>query len=259
MLYGRDSERARIGGLLRAAHHAQAGVLVLLGEPGVGKSALLQDAREQAAGVEVLWARGVESESELPFAALHQLLRPALGAVDRLPAPQAAALRAALGLADGAGNERFLVSAACLTLLAELAEQRPLLCLVDDAHWLDAPSADALLFVARRLAADAVVMLFAARERQGRRFDAADLPSLVVGGLDAAGLGRAARRPRGRGDITTRPRAAAGGHGWQRARAARAARGPHRCAAGRQRAAPPGASAHPARGAALRRAGARTA
>ena len=186
MLYGRDSERARIGGLLEAARDSHGGVLVLLGEPGVGKSALLRDARERAAGMEVLWARGVESESELPFAALHQLLRPALGGADRLPAPQAAALHAALGLAESGGNERFLVSAACLTLLAELAEQRPLLCLVDDAHWLDAPSADALLFVARRLAADAVVMLFAAREPEGRRFDAADLPSLVVGGLDAA-------------------------------------------------------------------------
>ena len=186
MLYGRDSERARIGELLRAAHDSQAGVLVLQGEPGVGKSALLQDARERASGMEVLWARGVESESELPFAALHQLMRPALGATDRLPAPQAAALRAALGLGESGGSERFLVSAACLTLLSELAEQRPVLCLVDDAHWLDGPSADALLFVARRLAADAVVMLFAARERQGRRFDAADLPSLVVGGLDAA-------------------------------------------------------------------------
>ena len=134
----------------------------------------------------VLSARGVESESELPFAALQQLLRPALGLVDRLPAPQAAALRSALGLADGGGQERFLIYSACLSLLSELAEERPVLCLVDDAHWLDAGSSDALQFVARRLDAEGVVLLFSAREGDVRVFEAPDVPSHTVDGLDDA-------------------------------------------------------------------------
>jgi len=109
----------------------------------------------------VLTARGVESESELPFAALHQLLRPALDQLAGLPPPQSSALRGALGLEVGRSDQRFLVFAACLSLLAELAERRPVLCLVDDAHWLDAASADALRFVARRLDAEGIVLLFA--------------------------------------------------------------------------------------------------
>src|SRR5262249_33153284 len=161
VLYGRDSERARLGELLEAARLSRSGVLVLRGEPGIGKTALLEDTRDRAADMHVLTARGVESESELPFAALHQLLRPALDHVDRLPGPQAAALQGALGLGEGSGEERFLVFAATLSLLSELAERRPVLCLVDDAHWLDAASADALRFVARRLDAEGIVMLFA--------------------------------------------------------------------------------------------------
>src|SRR5262249_13873804 len=119
------------------------------------------DARERAADMHVLTARGVESESELPFAALHQLLRPALDQLAGLPPPQSSALRGALGLEVGRSDQRFLVFAACLSLLAELAERRPVLCLVDDAHWLDAASADALRFVARRLDAEGIVLLFA--------------------------------------------------------------------------------------------------
>ncbi len=144
MLYGRDSERDRIGALLEAARASRSSALVISGEPGIGKTALLEDTRERAPDMYALSARGVESESELPFAALHQLLRPALDQVDRLPDPQAAALGGALGLVDRPGHERFLVFAACLTLLGELAEGRPVLCLIDDAHWLDAASADAL-------------------------------------------------------------------------------------------------------------------
>jgi DNA-binding CsgD family transcriptional regulator len=184
VLYGRDAERDRIGALLKAARASQSGALVLRGEPGVGKSALLDDTRERAGDMHVLSARGVESEAELPFAALHQLLRNALGHVDALPAPQANALRAALGLADAAGYERFLVSAACLSLLSELSEKRPVLCLVDDAHWLDTASAEALLFVARRLEAEGIVMLFGAREGEARSFEARDLPSLTLHGLE---------------------------------------------------------------------------
>jgi DNA-binding CsgD family transcriptional regulator len=188
MLYGRDAERARIGELLTAARDSRSGAVVLRGEAGIGKSALLEDAREQAADMHVLSARGVESESELPFAALHQLLRPALGTLDALPPPQAAALRGALGLGERTGDDRFLVSLAALTLLVEFAESRPVLCLVDDAHWLDTPSADTLVFVARRLEADRIALLFAAREGEERRFEGAGIPVLELGGLrtDAA-------------------------------------------------------------------------
>src|SRR3712207_723001 len=129
----------------------------------MGKSVLLDAARQQAGDMTVLAAQGVESESELPFAGLHQLLRGALEHLPRIPLPQADHLRAALGLARGGAVDRFLVSAAVLSLLAEAAEHRPLLCLVDDAHWLDVASADALVFAARRLQAEPVAMLFAAR------------------------------------------------------------------------------------------------
>jgi DNA-binding CsgD family transcriptional regulator len=184
VLYGRDPERDQIWALLEAARASRSGALVLRGDAGIGKTALLEDARERAADMHVLRARGVESESELPFAALHQLIRPALGHIERLPAPQAEALRGALGLADGSGQERFLVFAGCLSLLSELAERRPVLCLVDDAHWLDAGSSDALQFVARRLDAEGIVMLFAARDGELHPFEAADLQSLPVAGLD---------------------------------------------------------------------------
>ena len=162
---------------------------MLLGEAGVGKSALLEDAREQADGVRVLSGSGVESEAHLPFAALHQVVRPVLGLVDSLPQPQAAALRGALGLAEAGGDDRFLISLATLSLLAEAAEQQPLLCLVDDAHWLDEASADALVFAARRLEAEGIVMLFTAREGEGRRFEAPGLPELRLSGLDPAAAG----------------------------------------------------------------------
>ena len=185
MLLGRDEERTAIGVLLDEARAAKSGAVVVRGEPGIGKTALLIDARERALDMHVLSARGVESESELPFAALHQLLRPALEHLDKLPCPQERALRSALGLDDGDAGERFLVFAACLTLLSELAEERPVLCLIDDAHWLDASSTDALLFVARRINAEGIVMLFAAREGDVRRFDGTDVPSIMLGRLEA--------------------------------------------------------------------------
>lgn len=184
MLLGRDAERARIGALLQAARASRSGALVVRGEPGIGKTALLQDACEQAADMHVLTARGVESETNLPFAGLHQLTLPALHLIERLPSPQADGLRGALGLADTGRGDRFLISVACLTLLSELAEGGPVLCVVDDAHWLDAPSSDALLFVARRLGAEGMAMLFAARETDDLHFEAPGVPAIQLGPLD---------------------------------------------------------------------------
>ena len=185
--------------LLQAVREGRSGVLVLRGEAGVGKSALLAYAGDRAVGVTVLRAAGVEAEVELPFAALHQLLRSLLGRLGRLPAPQAGALQAAFGLAAAPGHDReggrpgdrFLLSVGVLSLLADAAEQRPLVCLLDDAHWLDRASADALVFAGRRLGAESIGLLFAARDAQPRGFDAPGLPELRVAGLDskaAAGL-----------------------------------------------------------------------
>ena len=188
MLYGRDAERSAIAALLNAARDSRSGVLVLRGQAGVGKSALLRDAVAQASDMQVLETRGVESEAELAFAGLHQLLWPVLGQVDGLPPPQATALRAAFGLEHARGEERFLVAVAVLGVLAEAAERRPVLCVLDDAHWLDEASAGALVFVARRLEAEGVVLLFAARDEDPRRLDASGLPQLEVGGLDRAAV-----------------------------------------------------------------------
>jgi AAA ATPase domain len=184
VLVGRDAERARVGALLEAAQESRSGALVIRGEPGIGKTALLEDARAQACDMQVLDARGVESESDLPFAGLHQLTRPALHLTDRLPSRQADGLRGALGLADRPGEDRFLISVACLSLLSELAESGPVLCLVDDAQWLDVSSADVLLFVARRLGAEGIAMLFAARESDHVHFEAPGVPTVELGPLD---------------------------------------------------------------------------
>src|SRR5918996_1318868 len=189
MLYGRDAERSAVTALLDAARDSRGGVLGLRGQAGAGKSARLPDAVEQASDMQVLEARGIESEAELAFAGLHQLLRPILGGqVEGLPGPQATALRAAFGLEHGRGDDRFLVSVAVLSLLAEAAERRPVLCVVDDAHWLDEASANALVFVARRLEAEGVVLLFAARDGDPRRFAAIGLPTLEIGGLDGVAV-----------------------------------------------------------------------
>jgi DNA-binding CsgD family transcriptional regulator len=191
VLLGREAERARIAGLLDEARDGRSGALVLRGEPGVGKSALLADAVARADGMTVLSGGGIETEAHLPYAGLHQIVRPVLAGLDGLPAPQARALRGALGLEAGAGDEWFLVSVALLSLLAEAAEQGPLLCVVDDAHWLDDASSESLAFAARRLEAEGIAMLFAARDTEIRRFDASGLDELRLSGLDldaAAGL-----------------------------------------------------------------------
>ncbi|HUG85866.1 MAG TPA: ATP-binding protein, partial [Euzebya sp.] len=182
-------ECAAIDGLLEGLGRSRSGVLVVRGEPGVGKSTLLEHAARQVTRGHVLRASGVESEVRLPFAALHQLCYPVLDRVDALPVPQAAALRTALGVAYGGGEDRFLVAVATLTLLAEVAADDGLLCLVDDAQWLDPASAGALTFAARRVEAEGIVMLFAARDGGLQIFDAAGLPELCLGGLDHQAAG----------------------------------------------------------------------
>ncbi len=184
MLVGREAERVLIRLLLNEARASRAGCLVLSGQPGVGKTALLADAAVSADGMVLLRTRGIESESPLAFAALHRLLRPVMTHVGHLPPPQKAALRAAFGESEKPVGERFLVFLAVLSLLAEVAEGAPVLCVVDDSHWLDDASAAALLFVARRLGPERIALLFAARDGDVRRFDSGDLPVLALSGID---------------------------------------------------------------------------
>ncbi|GAA4573240.1 helix-turn-helix transcriptional regulator [Planotetraspora kaengkrachanensis] len=181
MLQGRNDDQRVIDDLLDGARAGRSGVLVVYGDPGIGKTALLGYAAARASGLRILRSTGVETEAELPFAALHQLLRPVLASVSALPEPQANALKGALGLSGAAGEDRFLIGLATLSLLAETAEQGPIVCLVDDAHWLDRPSADALLFAARRLDAEGIALVFAARDG----FRSPGLPSSRLDPLDA--------------------------------------------------------------------------
>ncbi len=188
MLYGREAECALIDSLIARAAEARSGVLVLRGEPGIGKSALLDYAVEKKASCHLLRGEGVESEVQLPYAALHQLLYPVLDRVDALPELQSEALRGAFGLGSAPvpAPDRFLVAVAALTLMSDLAADTGLVCLVDNAHWLDQPSADALLFVARRLQAEGIALLFAAREGETHRFKSTGLPECQVHGLAVA-------------------------------------------------------------------------
>jgi DNA-binding CsgD family transcriptional regulator len=184
MLLGREAEQQVLDGLLRRARGGRSAVLVLRGEPGIGKTTLLDYAQANAPDMTVLRCAGIEAEHEFPFAGLHQLLRPCLGLLDRLPEPQAAALRGAFGLSFDRVENPFLVSLAVLSLLAEACDQAPVLCLVDDAHWIDRPSQEALAFAARRLEAEPVVLLIAARSRDRHQVDAAGLTELEVHGLE---------------------------------------------------------------------------
>ncbi|MEV5576065.1 AAA family ATPase [Spirillospora sp. NPDC052269] len=167
-LVGRRAECAAIDEMLEALRDGFGAVLVLTGEPGVGKTRLLQYAARASEDVTVVHLVGIESETRLAHGALHRLLRPFLPALTCLPEHLRDALNAALGLTGTASRDRFLVGLATLTLLAEVASDRPMLCLVDDVHWLDRESADVLAFVARRVHADSVSMVFAAREDSGR-------------------------------------------------------------------------------------------
>jgi DNA-binding CsgD family transcriptional regulator len=184
MLLGRAVECARIDRLLSEATAGRSGALLVWGDPGIGKTALLEYAAHRAEGMAVVRARGVESEAQVPFAGLLELLRPLLGELERLPDPQAVALRSALGLGPGAETDRFMIGAATLSVLAAAAERSPLLVLVDDLQWLDPSSAAAIVFSARRLLADAVAMVLAARREEAEAVPAAGLPRLRLEGLD---------------------------------------------------------------------------
>jgi DNA-binding CsgD family transcriptional regulator len=189
VLCGRGEELAAIGRLLEGMRSGRAGALVLRGEAGIGKTALLDAAEVKADGARVLRVTGVESEAELPFAGLHALMRPALDEIGGLPERQAVALRGAFGLAEAAVADRFLVGLGVLSLVAELAEGRPVLVVVDDAQWLDRASADALVFAARRLHAERAAVLAAVRDEPSGA-GLPGLPELRVGGLDRASAER---------------------------------------------------------------------
>src|SRR5437588_2601585 len=159
MLLGRTREQHEIERVLATARSGISSALAFVGEPGIGKTALLDYASESAQGMQLLRARGVESEAQIPFASLLELLRPTLGLLERIPQPQAVALEGALALRPGPARERFAVGAATLSLLAAYAEEGPVATLIDDAHWLDDSSAAALLFAFRRLVADPIAVL----------------------------------------------------------------------------------------------------
>jgi DNA-binding CsgD family transcriptional regulator len=182
-LVGRRSECAALDQLVASVRGGLSRALVLRGEAGVGKSALLEYLAQHSSRCAVARAAGVESEMELAYAGCQQLCAPFVDRVKRLPNPQRDALGTAFGVRDGDAPDRFLVGLAVLSLLSDVAEDRPLVCIVDDAQWLDAASAQALAFVARRLGAESVGLVFAARQPNGERhFEG--LPELAVGGLD---------------------------------------------------------------------------
>jgi DNA-binding CsgD family transcriptional regulator len=182
-LVGRDIELARLAGLLARARAGEGGATVIRGEPGVGKSRLLRAAAAEARDFRRLAVAGVQSESDLAFGALALLLAPVLDGVDALPAVQAQSLRVALGLSAGAPGERLATYAAVVALLAASADQGPVLVIVDDLQWCDAGSREAILFAARRLAADPVAFLFGLRDGDGEAPLDTGLPEIVLAGL----------------------------------------------------------------------------
>jgi DNA-binding CsgD family transcriptional regulator len=179
-LRGRMSECALLDDLVSAIRRGESRSVVLRGEAGIGKTALLEHLVASASDLHVVRAVGVESEMELAFAGLHQLCAPMLNRLERLPGPQRDALRTVFGLSEGSAPDQFLVGLAALTLLSEVADDLPIVCVIDDAQWLDRASAQALAFVARRLHAEGIVMVFATREPNK---DFASLPEFVLQGL----------------------------------------------------------------------------
>lgn len=198
MLFGREAECARLDRLLTDARSGRSDTLVLVGEAGIGKTALCDYARARAEGFRVLSCAGVESESELAFAALGDLVRPVQDRLAAIPKPQAAALAGGLALGPPVAADRYAVCAATLSLLAAVAEEGPVLALVDDAQWIDASSAEALLFACRRLEAEKVAVLFALRPSENDLFERAGLPRLPLGGLDRSAAAELLERVVGR-------------------------------------------------------------
>jgi DNA-binding CsgD family transcriptional regulator len=182
MLRGRDNERDVLDGLLRNVRAGESRVIVVRGDAGVGKSAMLEYVVGEASGCRVLRAAGIEYEMELPYAGLHQLCAPILDLREHLPRPQRSALETAFGLSAGSAPDRFIVDLAILGLLSEAAEERPLVCVVDDAQWLDSASARTLAFVARRLLAESVGLILAVRQAAGAD-ELNGLPELLLRGL----------------------------------------------------------------------------
>jgi predicted ATPase len=212
-LVGRRAEIERIDRLLNGVSEGKSASLVLRGEAGIGKSALLRHAEGRAneCNLTVLRASGVQSESELAFCGLADLLRPLLSELQNLPGPQAAALTGALALGPPLPGDRFAIGTATLSLLALAAEKRPVVALVDDAHWLDSPSLSTLVFVARRLKAEGVLLIFA--ERMGEAPGLESFDGVVVEGLDdmaARSLLQSRRPPLASGVVEAVKAAAAG-------------------------------------------------
>ena len=193
MLVGRASESARIDSLLNGVRGGAGGALVVLGEPGIGKSALLQYAGRQAAGMKRLSILGVAAEAALPYAGLNELVRPVLWGLEALPARQSRAIKVALGAGEDGATDALAVYAGVLALLAEVASREPLIIIVDDAHWLDIETVNALAFVARRIEDESIGILVGARSSEP--FEMHGVPQLRLGGVDlvaaAALVGRA--------------------------------------------------------------------
>ncbi|MGA8682345.1 MAG: ATP-binding protein, partial [Acidimicrobiales bacterium] len=183
---GRESELARLEELLDAARAGRSGALVLSGEPGIGKTALCRATAEMATGLEVLSARGVSSESQLPFAGLAELFAPVVDLVAALPPRQRAAMEGALALGPAESVDPLAVGVATLGLLAAVAEKAPVLCTVDDLQWIDISSAQALIFAARRLHAEGVAMVFTKRPDDELETPTLELETLVLAGLSPA-------------------------------------------------------------------------
>ena len=185
-LYGREAEIQRIDALLESARAGRSGTLVIRGEPGIGKTELIRYAIEHADGMTILRTQALEVEAELAFSGLADILRPVLDRLEAIPQPQAAALASAFGLGSGARGDRFVVCVATLSVVAAAAEQNPLLIAVDDGHWLDEASSEAIFFAARRLEAECVALVFAATDSNPGQAPTG-LEECVVHGLDSSG------------------------------------------------------------------------
>src|SRR5438874_12057058 len=184
MLRGRDVGLRAVDPALAAARLGKSSRLLIRGEPGIGKTAVLDYAVEKAGSMRVLTARGVEFEADVPFAGLHDLLHPTLGLLDRLPPIHASALRSSLGVGPRIESDRLIIGVAVLGLISTYAEDAPLLITVDDAQWIDRASSEAIAFAARRLVADAVAILIAVREGEESPLVIAGLAEITLGGLD---------------------------------------------------------------------------